>query len=222
MENNNDDNNKKIKTLLRLFPYLPNKNLAEKLKIDDESIHYISIREFAEKISKIIKTHLEKLEIDKNIAIITDATAGVGGDTISFAMNFFHVNAIELNKQRAEYLENNINIYGLKNVQIYNDNCTNLLYKIDKHHVIFLDPPWENEETGSYKQYKQLTLIIDNFPLETYCNKLMDTKYMKKVPELIVIKLPKNYDLIHFYKKINNKNIYYYDLNKMIILVIIT
>jgi hypothetical protein len=50
----------------------------------------------------------------------------------------------------------------------------------------------------------------------------MDETYMKKVPKLIVLKLPKNYDTLHFYKTVKNKNMYYYDLKKMIILVVIT
>lgn len=211
---------KKIKTLLRLFPYLPDKSLAYRLQIDDDSIHYISIREYAEKISSIIKLHLQMIGINNDVAIITDGTAGVGGDTISFAKNFKYVYAIELNTQRCEFLQNNINIYNLKNIKIINNDCFQCINTIDDHNVIFLDPPWTQIPGESYKQYKNLKLLLGTSSLEFCCNKLMDTTFMTKIPELIVLKLPKNYDIIYFYKNINNKNIYYYDLNKMIILVI--
>lgn len=209
--------NKKTRTSLRLFPYLKNKELGEKLLIDDESIHYISIREYAEKISEIIKIHVNVLDLSKNDIIITDMMAGVGGDTISFAKNFKYVYAIELDKTRSEYLANNTKIYDCYNITIFNDNCLNVINTIDNHNVVYLDPPWGGAQ---YKIYDNLRLNIDDESVETLCNKLMDKNYMKKVPNLIVLKLPKNYDIVHLYKKLNNKNIYYYDLKKMIILVI--
>ena len=210
---------KKIKTLLRLFPYLPDKNMATKLKIDNDSVHYISIREYAEKISSIIKLHLEMININKDNTIITDSTAGVGGDTISFAKNFKFVYGIEIDKTRCDYLKNNVDVYNLKNIMIFNDDCLNILKYIIDHNVIFIDPPWQFNNI-SYKQFNNLKLPIGELPLEAFCNKLMDPNFMRKIPELIVLKLPKNYDIIYFYKNVNNKNIYYYNLNKMIILVI--
>lgn len=215
------DHPKKSKSYLRLFPYLKDREKAMNLKIDDKSIYYISIREYATKISNIIKKHLEILEINPKNAIITDATAGVGGDTISFASNFKFVYAIEIDKLRSEYLTNNINIYDLKNVKVINDDCTKILNLIENHDVIFIDPPWEpNDE--SYKKQVNLRLPLSFYEsIEAYCNRLMDSSYMKKVPKIIVLKLPKNYDTLHFYKIVKHKNMYYYDLKKMIILVVI-
>ncbi|ARF09770.1 putative RNA methylase [Indivirus ILV1] len=224
MESKDDDEceqAKKSKSFLRLFPYLKDKQKAMNLKIDDKSIYYISIREYAAKISSIIKKHLEILEIDAKNAIITDATAGVGGDTISFALSFKFVYAIEIDKLRADYLINNLNIYDLKNVKVINNDCIGILNSIDNHDVIFIDPPWEpNDE--SYKKQINLRLPISFYEsIEAYCNRLMDASYMKKVPKLIILKLPKNYDTLHFYKTVKHKNMYYYDLRKMIILVVI-
>src|SRR5580692_7436028 len=79
--NNNNENKeqyakrtKELRMKTRLFPYINDISLIDKLKIDADSIHYISVREVADKITKIIKTYSK----DKD-AIITDATAGVGG-----------------------------------------------------------------------------------------------------------------------------------------------
>jgi len=207
---------KNIKTILRLFPYLENKELSGKLLIDDESIHYISVREYAEKISNIIKTHMEQLDIDD--IIVSDATAGVGGDTISFAKNFYHVYSIEIDKTRVEYLKNNITVYNCDNVTVYNDSCLNVIQTIEDHNVIFVDPPWGGID---YKKYVDLRLFLDIEPIENLCLKWMDQSYMKHVPRLIVFKLPKNYDIAYFYKTMKDKKLYYYDLKKMIILVIV-
>ncbi|QKF93825.1 RNA cap guanine-N2 methyltransferase [Fadolivirus algeromassiliense] len=215
-----DPNSKKVSVILRLFPYLENKEDATKLKIDDDSIHYISIREYAEKISGIIRDNLTKIGIKENDAVITDATAGVGGDTISFAKHFKSVISMEINKDRSEYLQNNIAIYKCDNVTVMNGSCNDLLCTIPEHDVIFIDPPWQPDNT-SYKQYDNLRLSIGLEPIEDFCNKLMNPSYMKCVPKLIVFKLPNNYDIAHFYKTVNIKNIYYYPLPKMIILVVL-
>ena len=57
--------------------------------------------------------------------------------------------------------------------------------------------------------------------LENFCNKLFDSSFMACIPSFVVLKLPKNYDMQHFYDNIMNKHVYYYDLGKMIILVLL-
>ena len=46
---------------------------------------------YAEKITNIILDHINMLKIDTNTITLTDATAGVGGDTISFGKKFHHI-----------------------------------------------------------------------------------------------------------------------------------
>lgn len=210
--------NKKLKTLLRLFPYLDNKEKAARLKIDDESIHFISIREYADKITDIIKYHLLELNIDPEDAVITDATSGVGGNTISFAMNFKKVNAIELDEQRCTYLRNNIDIYDLINTKIYNDDCTKILPQIDNHDVIFIDPPWGGK---NYKDHEFLRLHLSDVSIEMLCNGMLNPNWMKKCPSIIVYKLPINYDIKYFYENVNSNLIYYHNLKKMCLIIII-
>lgn len=206
------------KLILRLFPYINNKNRAKQLKIDSESIHYISLREIANKISNIIKHHLLRNKIQSKNVYITDATAGVGGDTISFGMTFGNVNSIEINELRYEYLINNINVYELKNIKTYNDNCLSLLATIKKQTVVFIDPPWGGK---TYKMHKKLKLNIDNIEIETICNNLLDPNKTKSVPYLIALKLPTNYDLKYLFNNIKSKMIYLHKLKKMFIIIIV-
>src|SRR5689334_14236202 len=88
------------KKLYRMFPYLDDKEKLSKIKIDKDSIHYISPREYADKITNIIKQHLFKLNLDVENICLTDCTAGVGGNTISFALTFKSVISIEIDKLR--------------------------------------------------------------------------------------------------------------------------
>jgi 16S rRNA G966 N2-methylase RsmD len=211
-------NNKiKQKTLVKLFPFINNKNKIDQLQIDYDSLHYISIREVAEAITSILIIHIENIKLDNHDIVITDATAGVGGNTISFSDKFNKVNSIEINKQRFSYLKNNINVYGFQNIELYNDNCLNLLNKI-YHDVVFIDPPWGGRK---YKYKKKLLLNLSDTPLESICNDLLNENITKYPPKIILLKIPKNYNLRHFYNVVQSNKIYLYNLKKMYIVVII-
>ena len=95
---------------LRFFPELDDNKLIEYLKIDDVGEYSISTPDDAKKITKIIIQQLVDMGKDLDNIIITDATAGVGGNTISFSKNFKQINAIEIDKDRFNYLIDNINL----------------------------------------------------------------------------------------------------------------
>lgn len=212
----NENDNKKNKLYSKLFPNFDNAEV-DKLLIDPDSVNYISIPYQAKQISNIILNKLTELNIDISDITITDATAGTGGNTISFATYFKHVNAIEIDEIRFKYLVNNINVYKLNNITVYNDDCLKILDSIQNHDVIFIDPPWGGKD---YKKQNNLKLYISGQPIETVCNNLCSTQ---KNLKLIVLKLPKNYDISYFYKNVNsnNKKIYWYNLSKMYILIIV-
>jgi 16S rRNA G966 N2-methylase RsmD len=217
-DNKKIDKSRDIKTLLRLFPYLEDKSKASRLKIDIDSIYYISIREHAEQISLIIYDYLEKIGIEPSNAYITDATAGVGGNTISFGRMFKFINAIEIDKKRSDYLTNNLEIYELNNIGLINDDCTKILHEIENQDVIFIDPPWGGK---SYKNYTKLKLRFSNITLEMLCNNIFDKNITKCTPKLLILKLPTNYDVTYFYKMLKIKTIFLHNLGKMFIIVII-
>ena len=238
----NDDkfyiNNK----IARIFPVLKKFSNFSKIKIDEDSFSYITIREIAEIISKIICYHLLEHNLNPLKSIIVDYTSGVGGNALSFCKFFKLVYAIELDKLRAEYLENNIEIYGFKNINVINkcaiefnnEEILNL-----NPNIIFVDPPWGG---SAYKNNENLTLNLGSMQLEDlviditkkfsehYINivnlntKQKNNNYNNK---FIVLKLPKNYDVEYFYNHIKSNNnfenyyihLYLYILNKMIIIV---
>lgn len=203
----------------RLFPNVNELKLHNKLKINRESIMYITIPQVAEQITKIITYHTLKYFTNCAFVTITDATAGVGGNTISFSQKFKHINAIEIDQERFNYLSNNINAYRIDNISLYNDDCLDILPQLNNHHVIFIDPPWGGR---NYKNHNKIRLHLNNFKIEDICLDLLDTEKMTCVPNLIIMKLPKNYDIQYIYAKFKRKicNIYFYELNKMIIIII--
>ena len=93
-----------------------------------------------------------------------------------------------------------------------------ILYAIKKHSVVFIDPPWGGR---SYKDYKKLRLTLSNTSLESICNCILDDEIMTCTPNLIVLKLPTNYDVKFLYDTVNSKSIHLHELNKMLIIVIL-
>jgi 16S rRNA G966 N2-methylase RsmD len=222
----------------RIFPQLKNKNDYTKIKIDEDSFSYITIREMADYTSKIICHHLINDFTNPLKISICDLTAGVGGNLLSFSNYFDKVYGIEYDKLRCEYLENNIDIYGLKNVKVFNscaiDFINNNLLKINPS-VLFIDPPWGG---FGYKNNDSLRLFIGNLSIEDFlifilnkfssgyvlCNKNLE--YSIEHNKIIIFKLPKNYDISFFYEYIKNKCInnyivkmHLYIFNKMILIL---
>jgi 16S rRNA G966 N2-methylase RsmD len=228
--------------ITRIFPTLKNSSSYSKIKIDEESLNYITIRETADITSKIICYHLLEFNLNPQKIVLVDYTSGVGGNVLSFSKYFYFIHAIEISKERSEYLQNNIELYGLKNIKVYNTCAINFnnndLIKVNPG-VIFIDPPWGG---SSYKNTDNLLLSLGDIPIEdlviNICKQFSD--YYKELVlinpkeqknnynnKLIILKLPKNYDIVHYYFHIKNNNTfdnfyinsYLYILNKMLILV---
>ena len=190
-----------------------NKMDYSKLKIDDESLMYVTNYKDSKIITDIICDHLK---IFKNPleSIIVDATGGIGGDTISFAKYFQTVISIEYDTHRYEFLKNNINVYKLENVVDYNDNCVKIIPTLGVYDVLYIDPPWGGRD---YKKKRNLHLTIGDIAIEDFIK-----EQMFGTPYISVCKLPKNYDLEFLYNKLkgDNINIYLYELTKMYIVLI--
>lgn len=233
--------------IMRIFPQLKNQNDYSKLKIDEESLTYITIREIADLTSKIICHHLIKFNINPQKVKIIDYTAGVGGNILSFSKYFNKVYAIELDKKRYEYLINNVDVYECKNVLCINDSSITFhdkfLVEINPN-IIFVDPPWGG---NGYKENESLRLKLGDVPIEELVINIFSKLYNEIIKnekltfevnnkkiykqnifhnKFVILKLPKNYDIEYFYETIKKNNIpnhiinsYLYILNKMLIIV---
>mgnify|MGYP001490492241 CR=1 FL=1 len=113
-----------IKKIFPLDKLLKNEYI-KKLKYDNEGLWSISYPESAEKLSKRIKNFDSE---DFKIRNILDATAGIGGNTISFSNFFDCVFAVELDKLRFNYLENNVGLFVNSNkIKLYNQNSLDFI-----------------------------------------------------------------------------------------------
>ena len=165
----------------KIFPATSN---YEELKYDREGLWSISHPTDADMITDFI---LSELNISN--PKILDATAGLGGNTFSFSNKFFSVDAIEINKDRFDMLENNIKCYNLENINAINGNC--LDYLSQKYDVYFFDPPWGGPK---YKELSSLELKIGDKTLSEITKEILNINSKS----LVTLKVPYNYNMESF------------------------
>jgi len=170
-----------LNIIQKIFPPVDNQLM---LKYNAEGIWSISLPSDAELITNIIKKNTF------NCKTIFDGTGGLGGNVISFSKNFDSVIACEINKTIFEMLENNLDIFNIKNGKLIHDNCINNL-DINAD-VYFFDPPWGGP---NYKFNDKITIELGGYNLIQVIEKIR-----KNNNSPIFMKLPINYDLDEFYK----------------------
>jgi 16S rRNA G966 N2-methylase RsmD len=180
-----------LKVKEKIFPKVDD---MDKLQYDEEGLYSISRPEDANEISEIIKDYIGHDDLR-----ILDATAGLGGNTISFSKYFKYVKSIELEKNRYDMLVDNVSLYKLTNVELINDNCIDHL-KDDSFDIYFFDPPWGGPD---YKSQQNLDLTLGGMGLHNILKLISKDKIVVfKVPFNYNLNLLKDYDFV--IKKIRN------------------
>ena len=154
--------------------------LLEGVNWTNQTLSYTRLSNISNKIyQNIIKPLIDDNLFNKKQITIVDATAGIGGDTLSFAMNYSinKVIAYEISKDTYNMLRNNIELYRLNNRIITKNKRFD--YDIPNNSLVIIDPPFES----SYKQSqflkdtdinKNFTLSIDNIPIYAVAQKCLD------------------------------------------------
>lgn len=158
--------------------------------MDAEAMFSVTDQYTADKISAEIK---KRIILHDNVTVksIVDATACIGGNTMSFARYFDHVYAVEIDNTRYGYLRFNIQLLGLTNVSLQNADMLAALDQLPSMDVIFIDPPWGGP---NYKSQDKLTLSLSGIPLSDVCQRLAEKRSWK----YIVLKVPTNFDVDSF------------------------
>jgi predicted RNA methylase len=196
-----------VEILKTLFPPVDDTNL---LKYDETGLYSMTSRNVAKIISDIIKSYFQGMASE---ITITDCTAGLGGNTISFSENFKRVHSIEQESERLEFFKENIKYYtgfDYNNITFYCGDFLEIIQNLTQD-VIFIDPPWGGK---NYKDTPFLDIFINETPLYEVLNKL------KGKSKLIVLKLPVNFNINEFYHKIEYKKLNFYKLPKMDLIII--
>jgi len=141
--------------------------------------------------SNILASFAHKLPQEVSI---TDATAGLGGNTHSFAKFFKNVHAIEVDEKRAKQLENNMKALKVDSkVEVHAGNFIDNIAKYPEDTIVFLDVPWGGPD---YREKPCLELYLN----DSKDNKIHVAQLCNMVREqnpkvnLIGLKLPYNYN----------------------------
>ena len=167
-----------------LFKFVP-KRLRDQLQYDEEALYSATDQYTADKITQ------ELLRFFPANSLITDGTACIGGNTFSLAQSFHHVNAVEMDATKYEFLKNNMKVLGVNNVATYHSDILNILSSLDQS-LLFLDPPWGGP---NYKSKDTVPLFLSRVPLEDACR-----EFVRYTP-YIALKTPVNFDITTFVSK---------------------
>ena len=186
-------------------------NEYNKIKYNSETLMYITPYDISNIISSIIISIIPHY-IDFSKIILYEFCGCIGCDTITFAHHFGKIITTEINNEFFLMLENNLQVYNITNVELINKSCLDMYKNISNVDVFYIDPPWGGKD---YKKEKNLRLKIDNEYIDEIINNTINNV------KLIVLKLPKNYNVCELYKltKHNKIPMYIYKLKKMIIIV---
>lgn len=179
------------------------------LKMSSEGLYSASRPRDADSISKIIIRHISR---SPKTLVVTDGTSNIGGNVISFSKYFRFVNAVEISRSHCSVLKNNLNVYRRDNVKVYCADYLSLADKL-KQDVIFLDPPWGGT---SYKKRCSVKLCLSGVVISDVINRV------SKNTELVVIKIPPNFDFVSFFRDINKRSFTIYKIRNYMIIVIRT
>uniref|UniRef100_K3WXR2 Trimethylguanosine synthase n=1 Tax=Globisporangium ultimum (strain ATCC 200006 / CBS 805.95 / DAOM BR144) TaxID=431595 RepID=K3WXR2_GLOUD len=136
---------------------------------------------------------------------ITDATACIGGNTISFCDYFTHVNAVECDLIRCQMLQHNLGVLKKTNIACIHASYL-VVIEFLRQDVVFIDPPWGGPE---YKDLAKVDLFLDDIPLYDVCRMLYG------LAKVVVLKVPTNFDTEKFAQHVPGIVTVRKDLNKM-------
>lgn len=224
-------NDKKLKTsLLYDQPYI------KKPIVLPSYSNLVTHHDVSEEISKYIIDNLQDMpqvyegwdqmtnEQKAGELFLTDMTAGMGCDTVTFCQYFKFINAFENNSDAYSALKHNLNIFGADNCCTYEKDSVDYVVnkKLVRQDIIYIDPPWGG---SGYKDKINLRLSLGGKSIENICIELIKDNNGKRHTRtrMIALKLPNNYDFGNLREsilKINDVDIKEYPLFKMTLIVI--
>jgi 16S rRNA G966 N2-methylase RsmD len=157
--------------------------LSENLKVPENVLSVYTTRSQALQINKIIKNYINP------DCILTDATAGIGGNAVYFIKEFKSVNLVEKDPEMFNFLIENTQGTNSKIINKYNCSYYNIKFML-KQDIVFIDPPWGK----NYKDLNKIDLFLDDINIMDIINSVYN------FTRIVALKAPNNYNL----DKINN------------------
>uniref|UniRef100_A0A6C0CF99 Trimethylguanosine synthase n=1 Tax=viral metagenome TaxID=1070528 RepID=A0A6C0CF99_9ZZZZ len=156
----------------------------DKLQMTEEGEYSITKRRDGEKLIQIMKDTVKNLKAKT----ITDMTGNVGGDTILFGLHFKKVHSYEINPDNFKALQNNVETFKLKNVELHQGDSVKAMSTMDTD-IVYIDAPWGGL---SYKEKDNLDLYLGKYRVDEIARTLLET--YERGPDYVFLKVPANYN----------------------------
>ena len=175
----------------------------EKLKIPKEFLKFATPRDVANYRAERLKCN-----------VLVEIGAGIGGQTIAFSRKCKKVIAVELNKERARILNENLKKLHIKNVEVINGDALNksILQKVAKENpeIVFVDTERPEEVNRTLDQIQPpVKKILENYSV-------MTKKIAIEIPPFTDVKTLKENDFesefISLNGQLNRLTLYFNDL----------
>lgn len=132
--------------------------------------------------------------------IVTDTNGGLGGITISSAMNCKFVNSVEIMKKHVDIIKHNISVYNLENkTKVHHTNYLSVMNNLTQD-IIISDPPWGGT---NYNKHPCLKLRFNNTSVVDVINNLLKRDSFK----VYVLLAPYNFDIQNLVRLIISQKI---------------
>lgn len=180
----------------KLFNFFPKNIDINDLRVTDISLYSITKRDEA----NLITQQILKFFPDENNLIITDSTACIGGNSLSFAQStqVNKVNCVEIEPLHCDILLHNFELFEVSDkINIINDNYLNVKDNLTQD-IIFYDLPWGGT---SYRDKLYIDLYL-NDNNENQINLSDIVNEMKIKTRLQVVKVPCNFNFTEFFNNI--------------------
>lgn len=166
------------------------KNGKGELLLSNVGLYSITSVKATEQIINVVRDILKFINRDPRNLTITDGTAGMGGDSISFAKHFKKVVSVEIVKEHYEICKNNFKYYSLDNIELLNADYTKIYDKLNND-IVFLDSPWGGSDYV-LKDKAELKMFGTDLKFSELVKNLLD----KNKDLAIFIKCPKNFSTL--------------------------
>lgn len=179
-------------------------DIRSMLKLDEESLFSVTDDKTADTQTQI-GIQLFQFSTSKKLKNVMDATAAVGGNTISFARGNLNVISNELDGGRFDLLNHNLEVLELEgDVKIFNDDFLDffkgpLKKELKDVELIFFDPPWGGVD---YKEKKLIELYLGDQDMASIIEKIF--KEFPKV-QVVMLKGPTNTNQSLLQEKFDNR-----------------
>lgn len=190
----------------KIFYFFQNydQNLVKQFKFDNDSLYYITRQDIATRMSKCL---IRMPSITKHSKIL-DATACIGGNTMSFCNFFNHIISLDIDKVKCDCLEHNLRVLGLSHqVSVIHENCITFIKNLKwckLYDIIFFDPPWGGQRyTNYYRHNKNLMLYLED-DQQVPMSMIQVLNLVRTKTKYMALKVPFNFAYHDFIKAIYN------------------